>query len=75
MRYDIDCTKFTRDNIVAMLEDRGYNETSEDIYSVKYESTLNGQVKYKIKFNEDGIGQTGYVYIFIDTDGKLVCDY
>ena len=77
MRYHIDCTKFTRDNIVAMLEDRGYNETSEDIYAVEYVSTSmqNGQVKYKIKFNEDGIGQTGYVYIFIDTDGKLVCDY
>jgi len=75
MRYHIDCTKFTLDNIVAMLEDRGYNETSSDIYSVKYESTFNGQVKYKIKFNEDGVGQTGYVYIFIDTDGKLVCDY
>ena len=75
MRYHIDCTKFTRDNIVAMLEDRGYNETSKDIYAVKYESTINGQVKYKITFNEDGIGQTGYVYVFIDTDGKLVCDY
>jgi hypothetical protein len=75
MRYHIDCTKFTRDNIVAMLEDRGYNETSEDIYSVKYESTFNGQVKYKIKFNEDGVGQTGYVYVFIDDNGQLVCDY
>jgi hypothetical protein len=75
MRYCIDCTKFTRDNIVAMLENRGYNETSEDIYAVEYESTINGQVKYKIKFNEDGVGQTDNVYIFIDTDGKLVCDY
>jgi hypothetical protein len=75
MRYHIDCTKFTRDNIVAMLEDRGYNETSKDIYSVKYEFTINGQVRYMVKFKEDGDLLTDYVYIFIDTDGKLVCDY
>jgi hypothetical protein len=76
MRYNIDCTKFTRDNIVAMLEDRGYNETSKDIYAVQYVSTESGQVKYKIKFYEDGYDDwTGYVYVFIDTDGKLVCDY
>jgi hypothetical protein len=75
MRYHIDCTKFTRDNIVAMLEDRGYNETSKDIYSVKYESTINGQVRYMVKSKEDGDLLTDYVYVFIDTDGKLVCDY
>jgi hypothetical protein len=75
MRYHIDCTKFTRDNIVAMLEDRGYNETSEDIYAVEYESTINGEVRYMVKSKEDGDLLTDYVYIFIDTEGKLVCDY
>jgi hypothetical protein len=75
MRYHIDCTKFTRDNIVAMLEDRGYNETSKDIYAVKYESTINGEVRYMVKSKEDGDLLTDYVYIFIDTEGKLVCDY
>jgi hypothetical protein len=75
IRYHIDCTKFTRDNIVAMLEDRGYDKTSKYIFSVKYEFTSNGQVKYKIKFDENGDCQTNYVYVFIDTDGKLVCDY
>ncbi len=71
----LDLTKLTRDNIVEMLEARGYNETSTDIYAVEYVSTKNSQVKYKIKFANDDIGDTGFVYIFIDDDGQLACDY
>jgi hypothetical protein len=71
----LDLTKLKLDNIVEMLEARGYNETSTDIYAVEYVSTKNGQVKYKIKFDNDGIGDTGYVYVFIDDNGQLACDY
>jgi hypothetical protein len=71
----LDLTKLTLSNIIDMLETRGYNETSTDIYAVEYVYTKNGQIKYKIKFNEDGVGQTGYVYIFIDDNGQLACDY
>jgi hypothetical protein len=69
----LDLTKLKLDNIVEMLEARGYNETSTDIYAVEYVSTKNGQVKYKIKFDNDGIGDTGYVYVFIDDNGQLAC--
>lgn len=70
----MDLTRYTLDQIIKMLEDRGYNETSQDILSVKYVSCYNGQVKYKIEFEDgDGIDE-GYVYIFIE-NGRLVCDY
>ncbi len=76
LSYHIDCTKFTRDNIVGLLLDRGY-KNAEKIFFVKYDRTSGGNVRYIIKYNED---QTfplleSHVYVFIDTDGKLVCDF
>lgn len=70
----LDLTKLTVSNIIDMLETRGYTDSDNEIYAVEYVSTKNGQVKYKIKFDEDGVGQTGYVYVFIDDNGQLVCD-
>jgi hypothetical protein len=71
----LDLTRLTINHIIEMLEARGYNETSTDIYAVEYVCCMNGQVKYKIKFSNDDIGDTGYVYIFIDDNGQLACDY
>lgn len=71
----LDLTRLTYNHIIEMLETRGYNETSTDIYAVEYVSTKNGQVKYKIKFDNGGVGDIGFVYIFIDDNGQLACDY
>ena len=72
----IDLTKLTRDNIVGMLEAQGYNDSSSDIVDTKYVSCNNGHVKYRITFYDiDNFLKEGYVYVYIDSEGKLVTDY
>lgn len=71
-----DLTKLTADIVVSLLEKAGYNESSQDIFSVIYDSVKNGQVKYKISyFDIDANECDGYVYVFIGNDGILTADY
>lgn len=75
MQYDL--TKLTCQNIVDLLEEAGYNESSSDIFSTEYVSCTNGQVKYKMKFydlDSDDLLED-YVYVFINSQGKLTADY
>lgn len=73
----IDLTKLTRDNIVAMLEYQGYNESSSDITDTEYVSCKNGQVKYRISYYDidDNLIDTEHVYVFINNEGELAADY
>ena len=69
----IDLTSLSLYDIKAMLKDRGYD--SDDIFSASFDSCKNNQVKYKIKFNNDGLTEYGFVFIFIDENGVVVADY
>ena len=68
-----DLTKLTKNDIAALLNKQGYSD--DGIYSAEYQSATNGQLKYKIKYNDDGIMGLGYVFVFIDNNGQLSCDY
>lgn len=70
-----DLTKLNRDQIVYLLEETGYLGASDEIFSTSYVSTNNHSIKYKIKYDADGIMETGHIFISIDDSGKLVADY
>ncbi len=73
MRTDL--TNLSCQEVVDLLEERGYNESSSDIFQVDYISCTDGQVKYKMKFYDidDNVCED-FVYIFIEK-GKIVADY
>jgi ribosomal protein S8 len=70
-----DLTKLTRNQLVNLLEETGYIESSNEIHSASYTSTNKGQVKYTIKYNDFGVMATGHVFVYIDSNGQLVADY
>lgn len=70
----IDFTKLTRDNIVDLLAANDYNDNN-DIENVEFMSVSNGQVRYKIEYYDFDELQEGFVFVYIDNDGKLVADY
>lgn len=71
-----DLTRLTINDIVDLLEEAGYNESSSDIIGTKFVSVLNGNVKYKIEYYDiDDNLLDDYVYVFINSQGKLTADY
>jgi hypothetical protein len=71
-----DFTNLSRKQIVDLLEASGYNESSTDIFETTFVSCINGQIKYKILYEDiDNNLMDGYVYVFINGEGKLVADY
>lgn len=70
-----DLTRLTRNDIIDLLEARGYNETSSDIIEVEYVRANGGNIVYKIKYYDidDNILEDN-IYVFIE-NGKLVADY
>lgn len=70
-----DLTRLTRNDIIDLLEARGYNETSSDIIEVEYVRAHAGNIVYKIRYYDidDNILEDN-VYVFIE-NGKLVADY
>lgn len=68
-----DLTKLNLNQIIYLLKETGYD--SNEIFSVSYVSTTNHTVKYMIKYNDYGVMETGYIYLYIDNSGKLVAEY
>jgi len=71
-----DLTRLTINDIVDLLEEAGYNESSSDIIGTEFVSVLNGNIKYKIEYYDiDDNLLDDYVYVFINSQGKLTADY
>lgn len=70
-----DLTKLNRDQIVSLLETTGYLESSKEIISTQYKTVNKGQVVYTFKYNDFGVMATGQLYVYIDSNGHLVCEY
>lgn len=64
----------TTADIVDLLEQSGYG--GDDIFEVEYTGCTNGNVRYKIKYeNVDGDIETGTIYISINENAKLTAEY
>lgn len=75
MNISSDLTKLTREDIVKLLEETGYLETSKDIVSARYKSNYDKGVCYQIEY-DCGEKKSDFdnVFVFIDR-GKIICDY
>lgn len=72
-----DLTKLSRNNIVDLLKANGYND-NDDIESVEFVSAANSQVKYAISYYDyehDVLVSDGFVFVYINNQGKLVAEY
>lgn len=72
----MDLSKWTTNDLKAALTERGY-ESNDIIKSEFSHVTKSHNAVFKIFYKDNFTGQvdTGNVYVFIDTDGKLVADY
>jgi len=68
----MDLTKWGAKEIQDILYSSGYYD---DLISAEYKNTNNyNQAVFEIKFDNEGIVDTGYVYVGIK-NGRLVADY
>jgi uncharacterized protein YuzE len=77
MNINSNLTQLTRNDIVYLLEQSGYNETSSDIEDTKFVKVTNsGQIQYIMTYYDiDGNEMNDYVYVFINNKGKIAADY
>jgi hypothetical protein len=76
MLINTNLTNLTRNDIVYLLEESGYNESSSDIEEIEFVSVVDNNIKYKMTYYDiDGNKMTDNVFVFIDSKGKLVADY
>ena len=77
MLINSDLTKLSTQEVVDLLEESGYNESSSDIVEAKFIKVLdNRQLQYMIEYYDiDDNLCSDYVFVFINADGKLVADY
>jgi len=77
MNINSNLTQLTRNDIVYLLEQSGYNETSSDIEDTEFVKVTNtGQVKYLMTYYDiDGNEMNDYVYVFINNKGNIAADY
>jgi uncharacterized protein YuzE len=76
MNINTNLTQLTRNDIVYLLEQRGYNESSSDIEDVEFIAASNGKIRYKMTYYDiDGNEMQDNVFVFISNEGKIVADY
>lgn len=77
MLIKTDLTRLTRDEIVYLLEESGYNESSNDIIRTEFTKvTIAGNIQYKMEYYDINRNlRSDYVYVFISNEGKLTADY
>ena len=70
-----DLSKLTTSDLREILEDSGY--IASDIDCAKFSHVTNRCAVYTILFGteEEGVCDTGKVYVNIGPEGKLVADY
>ena len=77
MLIKTDLTRLSTEEIVYLLEEAGYNESSSDITNTTFNKVLNNyNIQYTIEFYDiDDNLCSDYVYVFIDKQGKITADY
>ena len=73
----ISLKKFDKQQIMAMLNARGYltSDAINKICETKYVSQKGNNAKYKIWFDFMGDKGTGFVFVSLDENGQPYCDF
>jgi len=77
MLINTNLTQLSRNEIVYLLEEAGYNESSADIIKTSFKKVCeNSNIQYMIEyFDINDQQRIDHVYVFIDSNGKLTADY
>lgn len=77
MLINTNLTQLNINEIVYLLEESGYNESSKDIIRTEFTNICSdNSIRYEIEYYDINRNlRSDHIYVFISKEGKLTADY